>query len=62
MKRHKLVGGCSIFLVAFLIVIVGIYANKGPVLKRLRARPRGRAGRIIKRSSHITVVVDEETT
>ena len=42
--------------------IVGIYANKGPVLKRLRARPRGRAGRIIKRSSHITVVVDEETT
>ena len=42
--------------------IVGIYANKGPVLKRLRARARGRAGRIIKRSSHITVVVDEETT
>lgn len=40
--------------------IVGIYANKGPSLKRFRARARGRAGRIIKRSSHITVIVDQE--
>ncbi len=40
--------------------IIGIYADKGPVLKRIRPRPRGRAGRVIKRSSHITVVVDEE--
>ena len=40
--------------------IVEIYANEGPRLKRLRARARGRAARIIKRSSHITVVVDEE--
>jgi large subunit ribosomal protein L22 len=28
-------------------------------LKRFRPRARGRIGRIIKRSSHITVVVDE---
>ncbi len=40
--------------------IVGIYANAGPMLKRLRAKARGRAGRILKRSSQITVIVDEE--
>lgn len=34
-----------------------IYANEGPRLKRFRARARGRANRIIKRNSHITVVV-----
>lgn len=41
--------------------IVGIFANKGASLKRFRAKARGRAGRIIKRSTHITVLVDEET-
>ena len=40
--------------------IVGIFANAGPSLKRFRARARGRAGRIIKRSSQVTVIVDEE--
>ena len=40
--------------------IVGIYADKGQVLKRIRPSPRGRASRILKRSSRITVVVDEE--
>ena len=40
--------------------IVEIYANEGPRLKRFRARARGRVNQIIKRSSHITVVVDEE--
>ena len=42
--------------------IVSIYADKGQVLKRIRARPRGRASRILKRSSHVTVIVDEETS
>jgi|TARA_B100000749_G_scaffold200571_1_gene156302 large subunit ribosomal protein L22 len=37
-----------------------IFANEAPRLKRFRARARGRVGRIIRRSSHITVVVDEE--
>ena len=41
------------------LIITEIYANEGPRLKRFRARARGRATRIIKRSSHITVVVDE---
>jgi large subunit ribosomal protein L22 len=37
-----------------------IFANEGPRVKRFRARARGRVGKINRRSSHITVVVDEE--
>ncbi len=40
--------------------IIEIYANEGPRVKRFRARARGRIASIIRRSSHITVVVDEE--
>jgi large subunit ribosomal protein L22 len=40
--------------------IVAIYADEAPRLKRYRARARGRAGSIIKRSSHITVIVAEQ--
>lgn len=40
--------------------IVAIYANEGSRMKRFRARARGRVSRIIRRNSHITVVVDEE--
>ncbi len=35
------------------------YANQGPTLKRIRARAQGRAFRIRKRTSHITLVVRE---
>jgi large subunit ribosomal protein L22 len=42
--------------------IVEIYANEASQVKRTRARARGRSARIIRRSSHITVVVDEEKT
>ena len=35
------------------------YANKGPTMKRIRPRAQGRAYRILKRMSHITVVLDE---
>lgn len=38
--------------------INAITADQSASLKRFRARARGRAGRITKRSSHITVVVD----
>ncbi len=41
------------------LVIVRAYADEGPSLKRWRPRALGRATRIIKRTSHITVVVDE---
>ncbi len=40
--------------------IVGIFANEGRTLKRFRSRSRGRVSPILKRSSHITVVVKEE--
>ncbi len=39
--------------------IVGIYANEGRRTRRFRIRARGRTARIIRRNSHITVVVDE---
>lgn len=39
--------------------IVQITADQARSLKRVRPRARGRIGRITKRSSHITVVVDE---
>ena len=40
--------------------IVAIYADPGATLRRFRARSRGRASRIMKRTSHITVLVEEE--
>ena len=35
------------------------YANQGPTMKRVRPRVQGRAYRIEKRMSHITVVLNE---
>ena len=39
--------------------VASIYVNQGPALKRLMPRARGRADRILKRMSHITVTVAE---
>lgn len=39
--------------------ISAIFVDEGPVLKRGRARAKGRWNRILKRTSHITVVVSE---
>lgn len=36
-----------------------IFVDGGPMLKRIRPRAMGRATRILKRSSHITVILDE---
>ncbi len=36
------------------------FATQGPTLKRVRPRAQGRAFRILKRTSHITLVVKEE--
>ena len=37
-----------------------IFANKGLTIKRFKPMARGRAGRVSKFSSHLTVIVDEE--
>jgi len=37
------------------LTISAVYADEGPTLKRGRARARGRYGRIMKRTCHITV-------
>jgi large subunit ribosomal protein L22 len=44
------------------LVIRNIFADKGPTLKRWRARARGRGARILKRTSHITVILSEESS
>ena len=43
------------------LVIRNIIANQGPTLKRFRARARGRGTRILKRTTHITVILSEES-
>ena len=45
-----------------LLVVRNIVADQGPTLKRWRARARGRATRILKRTSHITVILDDESS
>ena len=40
--------------------VVRIFADEAPTLKRFRPRARGRVGPILKRSSHITVIVAEQ--
>jgi len=39
------------------LFVLACYADEGPTLKRFTPRARGRAGRIKKRTSHVTVVV-----
>ena len=42
------------------LYVAACYANKGPTMKRIRPRAQGRAYRIEKRMSHITIVLDEK--
>ncbi len=42
-----------------ILYIKKIYADEGPTLKRWRPRAMGRATRIRKRTSHLTVILDE---
>jgi large subunit ribosomal protein L22 len=42
------------------LVVAEAYADEGPTLKRWRPRARGRATRINKRTSHITIVVADD--
>ncbi|MCR5451649.1 MAG: 50S ribosomal protein L22 [Lachnospiraceae bacterium] len=42
------------------LYVAECYANKGPTMKRIQPRAQGRAYRIEKRMSHITIVLDEK--
>lgn len=41
------------------LYIKRLYADEGPTMKRWRPRAQGRATRINKRTSHLTIIVDE---
>ena len=43
------------------LYVAEAYADEGPTLRRYRPRARGRATRIDKRTSHITIVVSDDT-
>lgn len=42
------------------LIVAEVYANPGPTLKRFVARSRGSASPILKRTSHISVVLDQK--
>ncbi|GAA4723695.1 50S ribosomal protein L22 [Brevibacillus fulvus] len=42
------------------LVVGKVFVDQGPTLKRFRPRAMGRASRIHKRTSHITVVLNEK--
>ena len=44
------------------LVVATVYADGGPTAKRIRPRAQGRAFRIRKRTSHITVIVESRPT
>ena len=41
------------------LIVLEAFADEGPTLKRYRPRARGRATQILKRTSHITIVVGD---
>ena len=41
------------------LTVKNAFVDKGPHLKRFRAMGRGRAGRILKKNSHITVILTD---
>ena len=42
------------------LYVAEVYADPGPTLKRFVARSRGSASPILKRTSHITIVLDQK--
>ena len=42
------------------LFIQAAYVDEGPTMKRIQPRAQGRANRILKRTSHITVIVGDD--
>lgn len=42
------------------LFVTATFVNEGSIMKRMRARAKGRGNRILKRTSHITVTVGEK--
>ncbi len=42
------------------LIVSKIHVDEGPLFKRFRARAKGRGNRILKRTSHITLAVEEQ--
>lgn len=42
------------------LIVTAAYVDEGPTMKRIQPRAQGRANRILKRTSHITVIVGDE--
>lgn len=42
------------------LIVSAAFVDEGPTMKRIQPRAQGRANRILKRTSHITVVVSDE--
>ncbi len=42
------------------LFVAECYVSPGPTLKRILIRARGRADRMLKRSSHITIILDQK--
>ena len=42
------------------LYVAECYVCPGPTLKRIRPRAQGRAFRVLKRTSHVTIVLDEK--
>lgn len=41
------------------LYVAEVFADQGPTLKRFRPRAHGRAFQILKRTSHITIILDQ---
>ena len=44
------------------LYVAEVFATAGPTMKRVHARARGMSARILKRTSHVTLVVKEKET
>ena len=42
------------------LVVSEAFVDQGPTMKRFRPRAMGRASRILKRSSHLTIVISDD--